>query len=389
MDPEEIKKLIAQMTGIESTMTAWQQKANEEIEANGKITTETIDSITNLGTQQKEIGERLLALEQSGVLNVDGGEAVVSMGAQFINSDGYAAMMEGSSSKARLTIENSTTIGTDATVAPDRKMAIVPGAMRMLTLEDLLVSLPTSSNAIEYTREATFVNNAASVLESAAKPQTNITFNQKTSSVRTVAHWTKISKQLAEDSPALAAYINFRMVYGVNQAAEIQIATGDGRGANLSGLLLAANYTAHGIADAGLGSTLKKHVLIRKVIALLTNTGYKPDAILLNPVDFGALEIDALTATSNAARVMIDSEGMPRLFGLPIIQSSGITADSFLVGAFQQAATVHNRQDTVVELSDSDGDNFQKNLFTVRAERRLTLTVEVPAAIMGGDLTPA
>jgi hypothetical protein len=43
----------------------------------------------------------------------------------------------------------------------------------------------------------------------------------------------------------------------------------------------------------------------------------------------------------------------------------------------------------VVDMSESDSDNFTKNLITLRAERRLALTSEVPAAIRGGDLTPA
>jgi hypothetical protein len=40
-------------------------------------------------------------------------------------------------------------------------------------------------------------------------------------------------------------------------------------------------------------------------------------------------------------------------------------------------------------MSDSDENNFQLNLITLRAERRLALTVEKPAAIRFGDLTPA
>jgi hypothetical protein len=40
-------------------------------------------------------------------------------------------------------------------------------------------------------------------------------------------------------------------------------------------------------------------------------------------------------------------------------------------------------------MSDSDSDNFTKNLITIRAERRLALAIEAPAAIRAGDLTPA
>jgi HK97 family phage major capsid protein len=388
IDETEIKKIITKMSGIETAMSDWQAQAKKEIEETGKVAKATEEGIDNLGIQQKAIADRLLALEQNGSI-VPEGEVVISLGKQFTDSDVYSNYMDGQTQKARFEVKNSTTTGGDATVAPDRKAGVVPGASQMLTLESMLTALPTASNAIEYTREASFVNNADAVAEAGAKPETTITFELKSMPMSTIAHWTKISKQLAEDAPALAAYINFRMTYGVDQATETQIGTGDGVGANLSGLLVAANYTAHGIAAAALGSTLPQHVLVRKVIALLHNTGYKPDAILLNPIDFGELEIDALTTTSNAARITIDSAGQPWIWGVPIVQSSAITQDSFLVGSFGQAATLHNRQSTVVELSDSDGDNFQKNLITVRAERRVALTVEVPGAIMGGDLTPA
>jgi hypothetical protein len=66
-----------------------------------------------------------------------------------------------------------------------------------------------------------------------------------------------------------------------------------------------------------------------------------------------------------------------------------VTADTFQVGAYNMAATKYDREGVIVELSDSDGDNFQKMLVTVRAVRRLALAVERPASIRGGDLTPA
>ena len=71
-----------------------------------------------------------------------------------------------------------------------------------------------------------------------------------------------------------------------------------------------------------------------------------------------------------------------------MIQSVGIAADTFLIANFAQAYTLYNREGVVVELSESDSDNFTKNLITVRAERRLALATEIPAAARGGDLTP-
>ena len=130
-------------------------------------------------------------------------------------------------------------------------------------------------------------------------------------------------------------------------------------------------------------------MLIRKVIADLQVAGYAPDAIVLNPVDWGTIEIESLTSTSNAARVSYTSAGQPMLWGIPVVVSIGMTADQFAVGSFRMAGTIHNREGVIVQLSDSDSDNFTKNLITIRAERRLALASEVPAAIRGGDLTPA
>ena len=111
-------------------------------------------------------------------------------------------------------------------------------------------------------------------------------------------------------------------------------------------------------------------------------------AVLLNPVDWAAIE---LLKDSQGRYIIGDpaNGAAPSLWGLPVIQSNAITADTFMVGAFDMAATIHNREGVVVELSESDSDNFTKNLVTVRAERRLALTVERPASLRGGDLTPA
>ena len=206
--------------------------------------------------------------------------------------------------------------------------------------------------------------------------------------VSTVAHWIKISRQLANDNAALAAYVNQRMTYGVNRRVETQLVSGNGTAPNISGFLNTGNFTAHGYADAALGTTLKKLVLIRKIIGDLQNAGYPPDAIVLNPVDWAQVEIDIMVATANAVRVDYKNEGQPMLFGLRVVPAVGMTADNVAVGAFAQHGTIYNREGVIVELSDSDSDNFTKNLITVRAERRLALTSEVPAAIRAGDLTP-
>lgn len=380
--------ILNKIDGIEQSIQKFQDKAKGEMKLNGEVAQETKNVIEKLGVDQREVADRLLALEQSGVSSSND-SVVKSMGGQFVDSDSYKNFVSGSAQKARMEIVNTTTTGSDATVAPDRKPGVVSGAIKPLTLESFLTSIPTSSNAIEYTRESAMTNNAAEVAEAGAKAETAITFALNTMPVSTIAHWVKISKQLAADAPALAAYVNTRMAYGVNLRVEQQLGAGDGVSPNISGLLDSGNFTAHGYSAANIGATLPKHVLIRKMIADAWAAGYPADAIVMNPADVATLEIEALTTTAGQMRMSVNAAGQPLIFGLPVVQSIGITAGQVLVGAFGQSATVHNRQGVMVELSESDGSNFTTNLVTVRAERRLALTVERPAGIIAGTLTPA
>ncbi len=378
--------IMKSLEGIEAKIAEQATKAEGEMKTLGKVSQDTKTALDNLGTQQREFADRLTQLEQKGLLKPEAA-ADDSWGAQVVKAATLAAFQKGEAQKARIEVKNTIT-GSDATVAPDRKPGVVPGAFQLLTLEALLSSVPTDSNAIEFTKEASFTNNAAETAEAAAKPESAITFSLVNQPVSTVAHWVKISKQLSQDNRALAAYINARMIYGVNRKVETQLVTGAGTGALMSGMMKSGNYTPHGYLSGALGSALPKLVLIRKVLADLWAAGYPATAIVLNPADWAQIEIELFTTTSNTVRVSVDANGVTRLFGVPVVQSVGMAADTFLVANFAQAYTLYQRQGAVVELSESDGDNFTTNLVTVRAERRLALATEVPAAARGGDLTP-
>lgn len=383
-----IEVIMKSLEKVEANLAAMSEKADGEMKTLGKVSSDTKTALDSLGTQQREFADRLTSLEQKGVLRPEGEKADEGWGAQFTKSDSYKAFQSGATQKARLEVKNTIT-GSDTTVAPDRRPGIVPGASNILTIESLYASIPTASNAIEFTKEASFTNSAAETAEGAAKPESAVTFSLVNTPIATVAHWIKISRQLAMDNTALAAYVEARMRYGVQRKVETQLVSGDGVAPNISGFLDTGNFTAHGYADAALGSSLKKLVLIRKIIADLEVAGYAPGAIVLNPADWATIEIDLLTSAVNAVRVSYTEAGMPMLWGVPVVKSVGMTADTFAVGDFRQHGNIYNREGVVVQMSESDSDNFTKNLITLRAERRLALTSEVPAAIRAGDLTPA
>lgn len=384
-------EIMKGLEAIEKKLADQATKAEAEFKSLGKVSTDTQTAIDNLGIKQRELADEILQLKQKGTASAEEEKGEESWGAQFVKCDAYKAFAGGQSQKARFEVKNTVTNTVGNTFA-DRKPGIVPGAARIFTLEMLLASLPTNSNAVEYVKENVFTNSAAEAAEGVAKAESAITTTLVTEPVATVAHWIKISKQLAADNAALAAYINLRMVYGVNLRVENQIIQGTGVAPNISGFTKAGNFTAHGYTAAALValglSATNRFDLIGKILGDCQVADYPADAIVLNPADWWTMRLTKDTT----GRYLLGEPGdsaVPMLFGVPVVASNAMTADNVLAASLANAATFYNRAGVVVELSDSDSDNFTKNLVTIRAERRCMLAVERPAAVIYGDLTPA
>lgn len=386
----ELNDIMKAVGGIEAKLDVFATKAENEAKETGRVSAETKAAIDKLSQSQLEFAQRLQTIEQSRTRGPDEGHKNESIGTQFVKSADYGEFVKGNRKTVRFETKN-TNIGSDTTVAPDRKPGVVGGAFRTFKVEAALNQAPTSSNAVEFTRENAFTNNAAETAESVAKPETDVTFTLVNVPVRTVAHWLRISKQLASDNGALVAYINTRMQYGVNLRVENQLVVGNGTGANISGLYNTGNFTAHGYTAATMTSWLSGWTridLIRRVLADCQLSDYAPNAILVNPADWAIIEV--LKDSTGRYLVGDPANGAePRLWGVPIIPTAAMTADNFLMGAFDMAATQYNREGVVVAMSEDDASNFTTNLVTLRAERRLALAVERPASLRGGDLTPA
>ena len=387
--------ILKALEGIESKLKSMDEKAAGEIATLGKVSTDTKSALEALGNQQREFADRLLGLEQKGALRGqegnEGAKGEDSIGAQFVKTAQFEAFKAGGAQKARAELKNTVT-NTVGNTFSNRRPDVVGGAFRNLTLESLLASLPTASNAVDYVREATFTNSAAETAEGGAMGESAVTTQLVTEPVATVGHWIKISRQLAQDNAALTAYINARMVYGVNLRVENQIIAGNGTAPNMSGFIKSGNFTAHGYTAASLtsrfGSGYTRIDLIRAILGDAAANEYPANAILLNPADWATIE----TLKDSQGRYLVGNPNdgsAPRLWRTAVVESNAITADNVLVLNLDQAATFYNRDGIVVEMSESDSDNFTKNLVTIRAERRCMLAVEKPAAVRYGDLTPA
>ena len=384
-------QLMKALDLVDAKISKITETADAEIKALGKVSADTKTAMENIGVEQRTLADRLLQLEQKTSAQPDAPKDE-SYGTQFVKSASYDGLIKnGLRGRANVEFKNTVTNAIGSTYS-DRKPGLVANAFRVFTIEDLLTSMPTSANAIDWVRENVFTNAAAETAEGAAKPQSSITFATATMPVSTVAHWIKITKQLAADNAYVAAFINKRMVYGVQLKVENQLVSGSGVAPILSGFTNTGNFTAHGYTSASLTalglSPTNRFDLIGKMIGDCASADYPADAIIMNTADWWTMRL----AKDSQGRYLLGDPGTsapPTLFGLPVAASNAMPVDNVLVGSLAQAATLHNREGITVDMSDSDDINFQLNLITIRAERRLALTVEKPAAIRYGDLTPA
>lgn len=400
MDEIQLKQLTE---ALEAKLTLALQAHTAEVEKHGRASTEATAKVDGLAVKLNGLVEKLDKLEQSRTIARAGGVQHKSIGQAFVDSKAFEAFAKGDQSRARvdfgatatfLEVKN-TILGeggspqdpVDTIVPSDRLPGIVGGAFRQLTVLDLIPTGPTSSNKVEFTRELTFTNAAAETAEGVAKPETTLTFELADADVRTIAHFLKVSKQVLEDSPALATYIDRRLRHGVQRRAETQIVNGNGTSPNISGLLDSGNYTV----VVPVTGEQQLDTMNRQKTEVLEND-FIPTAFLVNPTDWGAIErlkrTDSGYIGADGAGITYIANGLvPIVWGLPVVQSNSVPAGSSICGDFSMGCQAFIRGGVVVEAFAQDEDNVQKNLVTVRGEQRLAFAVFNAGAFAGGSLT--
>ena len=341
------------------------------------------DAMKRREASQEEVTKKVTELGEA-----EGDRVHESRGAYVTKSEAYKTFL---TSRRPVSVVYDTKAAGDPILSsagqlrPYRVPGIQALEQRELVIEDLFPHIPISENSVEYVKEKSFTNNAAPVAEAAQKPASTLETETAQTPVQVVAHWTRITRQLADDAGALAAFINARMVYGVDLAVENQILSGNGTSPNLSGLMKTGNYTAQEFTLAQIGgSTANLLDLLRMSFAKVNYWSYRTSAVLLNPMDWAALQ--GLKG-SNGEYLLgspADSFANSTVWGVRVVQTAAMDEGKFLAGDFARAATVYDRMQTVIDIASQNEDDFIKNLYTIRAERRLALAVERTKAMIGG-----
>lgn len=375
------------------------QQQSTEIKQYGETTSKTAQAIAGaearileLNDQLKSIQGRVDEFEKAGQRPDYGamtGE-VKSTGRAFTESDAYKNMIVGKKATSEpFSVKSlhprqakdltSAANSGGVLVRPMRFPEIIAQPLRQVRVCDLIPSATTESNAIEYVEETVFTNAAAPVAENAPRPQSNLVFDLKTTAIKTIGHWIPVSRQILSDASQVQAYIDNRLLQGLDLTKEAQCLYGDNTGANLQGIMTHPGIQSYLWSAGKVGDT--KIDAIRRSMTKARIAEYPVTGVVLHPTDWEEIELQK-GSDGKYIWTLVTIGGEQRLWRVPVVDTTAINEGEALTGAFGLGAMMWDREDAMVRVSEQHADFFIKGMAAVLAEERLALTIFRPKSFV-------
>ncbi|MET0767370.1 MAG: phage major capsid protein [Aeromicrobium sp.] len=227
---------------------------------------------------------------------------------------------------------------------------------------DVVGKITTGLSAVQWLQwTPNPVAKAPVVPEATAKPEMVLTPVAQSDSLDTYAHWKGITRQALDDIPQIRSIVEGKLREGIMRALEDAV--------------LAAIVAADAaIPDVDGGTSALGG--IRAAVGQVQGAGYaSPNAVLLNPADFAALDVGIMTGSNSGP------SQYGNYWGLRPIAVPAVPSGTAWVGDFATGVQLYTRGQTALYMTDSHADYFIKNIVLLLAETRALATVPDPLAL--------
>ncbi len=331
-DNTEVKSAIAKLEGMIEGMKEVKTSENVTLKSIGQAIAEAYTNSIDKITAVKENG---------GLINLDV-KAAGTMSITGNYSGGQVALSQLESGVARI-------------------------VRRRPFLRELVNVAGTVSKYITYIEQKNPDGGAGMTAEGALKSQADFDLVETSKAVKKVTAWIKVSKEMIADLPFMRNEIDTELMELVELKLDAQILSGDGTGDNLEGILL--NATAWSAGGFALSiPTPNEFDVLRVAIAQVQGLEFNANYIVLHPEDCAKMELTKTTQGEYTYAMSYIVDGVVRVKSIPVVENTGITAGTFLVGDFSKS-NLRIREDLNVQVGYVN-DDFTKNLMTILCEAR-------------------
>jgi HK97 family phage major capsid protein len=273
----------------------------------------------------------------------------------------------------------------DLVIEPARVNRVVQDTRPdILTLRDVLTVSPTSSPLIQYVAEVSYTEGADIQSEGptaatmALKSEADIEYEVRDATVRTIAVTLPVTEQQMSDMPALINRINNRLLWDLKKKEEQLCGYGSGSGTEFAGFFDSDSDVATATTTGG-DTLIDK---IRKAQTDVFTSGYLPSFAWIHPIDWETIELAKGSDGQYIWAIIRDNLG-PRIWSMRVVQGvgtkkAGANTRNILVGD-GNGAVLYDREQANIAIGWVD-DQFARNMRTIRAEERVVLCIEAPAA---------
>lgn len=331
-DNTEVKTAIAKLEGMMEGMKEEKVSSNVTLKSIGQAIadayTNSIDKITSVK-------------ENGGLINLDV-KAAGTMAITTNYSGGTVALSQLEAGIARI-------------------------ARRSPFLRQLVNVAGTTSKYVTYIEQKNPDGGAGMTAEGATKTQADFDLVETSKAVKKVTAFIKVSKEMIADIPFMRNEIDTELMELVELKLDSQILSGDGTGDNLEGIQLnAVAFSAGGFALSI--PTPNEFDVLRVAIAQIRGAEFNANYIVLHPEDVAKMELTKTTTGEYTYAMSYIVDGVVRVKSVPVVENTGITAGTFLVGDFSKS-NLRIREDLNVQVGYVN-DDFTKNLMTILCEAR-------------------
>jgi HK97 family phage major capsid protein len=418
LDPQDLELVrelrVEWRKSFEEGMEQYAKKGFVDAEARAKCekTDAALITITDkvIADQQKQIESQGVQIKELGarISRPPGGMGdlalpdMKTLGQRFIESDNFKNaqfsgkfQIQSGFTKTRIIRKAVTPIieGGQTTITPPvgaypifpQRVGLIAQQYLKPTMRDLVDVIPLDgTNAVEYVTEAWTSGAAYQILEGDVKGTSSVIYTEHTAVVRTIAHYVKVSRQMASDVNFIISTINNRLTLFVLIKEDAEILNGDNSAGHLWGIMPQA--TPATVYYPGPAPTTDNPLdQLNAATAYIENQFYFPTAFVLNPTTW--YRIESLKTSFGSYLLpgspIQDGPGQ-RLWGLPVYTTPVMSATDYLCGAFPGTSALFDRETVNVEMAFQNEDDFIRNLITIRAEERVAFAVFVPKAYAKG-----